>query len=116
VQTAPDSDLSSRLAAILESLPEVELAYLFGSHAAGRARPESDIDLGVQVAAGAAEQPQVERAEALEGGWRDWLRFEETCQPHLKGWRKEAAARSIAMLRIDQGRNFGFCRVVAAKS
>jgi hypothetical protein len=66
VESAPDADLSSRLAAILESLPEVELAYLFGSHAAGRARPESDIDLGVQVAAEAAEQPHATLARLFD--------------------------------------------------
>jgi hypothetical protein len=51
---APDAGLASRLAAVLASLPEVELAYLFGSHARGRARAESDIDLGVVVSAEAA--------------------------------------------------------------
>ena len=33
-----DSAVASRLAAALELLPQVELAYLFGSYAAGRER------------------------------------------------------------------------------
>jgi predicted nucleotidyltransferase len=49
-----DDDLPARLAAALSSMPEVELAYLFGSHAGGRATAESDIDIAVGVEAGAA--------------------------------------------------------------
>jgi len=48
------ADLVSRLAAALASVPEVELAYLFGSHARGRARAESDIDLAIRVSPAAA--------------------------------------------------------------
>ena len=33
----------------LEQQPEVLLAYLFGSHAKGKARPDSDIDIAVLV-------------------------------------------------------------------
>jgi predicted nucleotidyltransferase len=54
----PDAgtDLISRLAAALTSLPQVEIAYLFGSHARGSQRAESDIDLGIQVAPRAAAE------------------------------------------------------------
>lgn len=51
---APGADLASRLTAVLSTLPQVELAYLFGSHAGGRAREESDIDLAIQVSPAAA--------------------------------------------------------------
>jgi uncharacterized protein YutE (UPF0331/DUF86 family)/predicted nucleotidyltransferase len=47
-------ELASRLTSELSALPEVELAYLFGSHAQNRTRAESDIDLAVQVDPAAA--------------------------------------------------------------
>lgn len=55
----------------------------------------------------------------LSTGWKDWLRFEQASEPHLErsgkaaAARKEAAAKSIAMLQADQGRYLGFSRVVA---
>jgi SAM-dependent methyltransferase len=64
---------------------------------------------------------RVERADAIEEGWKDWLRFEEVMERLLKGGPKEAAARleaatrSIAMLRVDQGNHLGFSRVVATR-
>jgi SAM-dependent methyltransferase len=58
---------------------------------------------------------RVEHADAIPDGWKDWLRFDETTEPHLRGWRKEAAASSIGMLRVDRGRYLGFSRVVATK-
>lgn len=44
-----DSSLENRLAAAFRDLgePGVVAAYLFGSHAAGRAHRESDVDVGV---------------------------------------------------------------------
>lgn len=36
----------------LERVPQVVVAYLFGSRATGRARPNSDLDLAVQFAPG----------------------------------------------------------------
>lgn len=46
---APAGDLVGRLASILQGLEGegVVSAYLFGSHAAGRAHRESDVDIGV---------------------------------------------------------------------
>ena len=41
--------LGPRIAALLESRPEVLEAYLFGSHAQDRAQPHSDIDVAVYV-------------------------------------------------------------------
>lgn len=58
---------------------------------------------------------RVDRADAVEDGWKDWLRFTEACMPTLDGWRKDAASNEVAMLRIDQGRRLGFTRVVATK-
>ncbi len=59
---------------------------------------------------------QVEVADAIDEGWKDWLRFDEASGVHLEGWRKEAAADSAAMLRVDQGRHLGFSRVVGTKA
>jgi SAM-dependent methyltransferase len=58
---------------------------------------------------------QVEHADAIEDGWKDWLRFAEVTEPHLQGWQKESAAKEVAMLRADQGKHFGFSRVVATR-
>jgi len=54
-------------------------------------------------------------ADAVEDGWQDWLRFDEVTGPTLDGWRRDAAANSAAMLRVDQGRYLGFSRVAASK-
>ena len=41
------SALKTRIARVLEHFSEVEAAFLFGSHAVGRARPESDVDIAL---------------------------------------------------------------------
>lgn len=41
--------VEARLAAVLAEMPEVRLAYLFGSRALARARKESDFDIAVLV-------------------------------------------------------------------
>jgi cyclopropane fatty-acyl-phospholipid synthase-like methyltransferase len=57
----------------------------------------------------------VDHADALVDGWRDWLQFDEASAPTLTGWRKDAAANTMAMLRADQGRDLGFSRIAATK-
>jgi cyclopropane fatty-acyl-phospholipid synthase-like methyltransferase len=57
----------------------------------------------------------VDHADAVEDGWKDWLRFDEASLATLDGWRLEAAANSIAMHAADKGKNLGFSRVVATK-
>jgi hypothetical protein len=65
--TSPDADdLANKLAIALAALPEVEAAYLFGSQAGGRARPESDIDLAILVTPGAATDPRAELARLFD--------------------------------------------------
>jgi predicted nucleotidyltransferase len=51
VPNASALDVAGALARALEELagPHVSSAYLFGSHAAGRAHRESDVDVGVLV-------------------------------------------------------------------
>jgi SAM-dependent methyltransferase len=58
---------------------------------------------------------RVDLADAVEDGWKDWLRFSEVSVPGLEGWRKDAALNEAAMLRIDRGRRLGFTRIVATK-
>ncbi len=58
---------------------------------------------------------RVDVADAVEGGWEDWLRFDQASLPTVDGWRRDAAQRSIAMLTADQGRTFCFSRMVATK-
>lgn len=45
-------DLAQRVSAALATVEAVRVAYLFGSRAAGRPRPESDLDLAVRFDAG----------------------------------------------------------------
>lgn len=45
-------DLAQRVSAALAPVEAVRVAYLFGSRAAGRARPQSDLDLAVRFDAG----------------------------------------------------------------
>jgi predicted nucleotidyltransferase len=46
------AELVQQLAAVLREYPEIAAAYLFGSVVRGDQRPESDIDLGLVLAAG----------------------------------------------------------------
>jgi predicted nucleotidyltransferase len=43
----PIAELEAKVAAALNCFPQVRLAYLFGSHTRGTARPDSDLDLAV---------------------------------------------------------------------
>lgn len=59
---APDA--AGRLASVVRELPEVRLAFLFGSRAHGRERPDSDFDIGVLLdndAAGAERGATISR-------------------------------------------------------
>jgi hypothetical protein len=57
-----EDDLVLKLGKVLAALPEVELAYLFGSRTSGRARAESDIDVAVLVTEAAADNGRAELA------------------------------------------------------
>ena len=56
---------------------------------------------------------RVDRADSIEEGWKDWLRFGEAKLSHTDERSKKAGADEVAMLRVDQGKNFGFSRIVA---
>lgn len=54
---------------------------------------------------------EVERADLVPGGWEHWLKWQEAC---LKlGYNYDE--KEAEMLRVDQGRNLGFTRLVATK-
>ncbi len=58
---------------------------------------------------------QVDLADSIEDGWKDWLIFGEAKLPLTGDHWKRAATDEVAMLRIDQGKNLGFSRIVATK-
>jgi SAM-dependent methyltransferase len=58
---------------------------------------------------------RVDVADAIEEGWKDWMRFDALSVPYLDGWRKDSARRTGEMLSVDQGKLFGFTRIVATK-
>ena len=58
---------------------------------------------------------RVEVADAIEDGWKDWMRFDGLSVPYLDGWRKDAARQTGEMLTVDQGKLFGFTRIVGTK-
>lgn len=59
---------------------------------------------------------RVDCADAVEDGWRDWLRFNDITAPTVTGWRADAAARTHDMLEADRGRHLGFSRIVATRT
>lgn len=59
-------DCVQLLQRLLAEEPHVELAVSFGSRASGRARPTSDVDLGVRFAAGVSPSERVALANRLE--------------------------------------------------
>lgn len=60
-------DLSEMLVAYLAAQPDVVAAYVFGSVAQGRARPQSDVDIAVLLAADLDEEARFDRR--LRMGW-----------------------------------------------
>ena len=63
-----DTELRERLAAAVTRGPRLRLAVLFGSRATGKARPGSDVDVGiVPVNAGLPLSEELALASALSG-------------------------------------------------
>jgi len=63
-----DATLEARLRAALGSGPALRLAVLFGSYARGRARPDSDVDVGIiPVDAELTLNDELSLAAALSG-------------------------------------------------
>jgi hypothetical protein len=61
-------------------------------------------------------QVDVELADFLDRGWRDWALWNETCaQLSENEFVIENADREAQMIRLDAGRNLGFARIVARR-
>jgi cyclopropane fatty-acyl-phospholipid synthase-like methyltransferase len=59
---------------------------------------------------------EVEDAELLEDGWRDWALWSEVCaEAGDSDWVRQMGGREAEMLRTDAGRTLGFVRVVGRK-
>lgn len=58
---------------------------------------------------------EVERADWIEDGWRDWMHWTETTLLHETAPLPDHARSEIEMLEIDAGRTLGFSRVVARR-
>jgi SAM-dependent methyltransferase len=56
---------------------------------------------------------EVETTDAMPDGWKHWMDWCEICAD--AGVHKEGSLREAEMLRTDQGKTFGFTRVVARK-
>jgi len=61
-------DLQEKLARFFGSRPEVVVAYLYGSHAEGRAHRESDIDIGVLLDRSRCPTPDLRFKARIELG------------------------------------------------
>jgi hypothetical protein len=57
----------------------------------------------------------VDVIDSIEDGWKEWLMFSEAKLPLDGGPWKKAATDEVAMLRVDQGKNFGFSRIASTK-
>jgi SAM-dependent methyltransferase len=58
----------------------------------------------------------VDVADALEDGWRDWVLWNETCAEASENRAVvDGAGREAQMVRLDAGRNLAFARVVARR-
>jgi uncharacterized protein len=61
------SEFFERMREAAEGVPEIDIAYLFGSRAKGRARPDSDVDVAIHFAHGVgAEQRERARERFLD--------------------------------------------------
>lgn len=61
----PEPPIDAQLRQVLARYPAVRLAYLFGSLASGRARPDSDLDLAVLAERPLAPEAKMALIEAL---------------------------------------------------
>jgi cyclopropane fatty-acyl-phospholipid synthase-like methyltransferase len=59
---------------------------------------------------------EVERADTLENGWKLWLEWNELCVRYGRQKLATLAHREAEMLRVDNGRTFGFTRAIAKRT
>ncbi len=65
--TTHQTDLEIPVARFFENKREVAAVYLFGSHASGRQRPESDVDIGILLCPEFLESGNAVREECIAG-------------------------------------------------
>lgn len=58
---------------------------------------------------------EIETADTLADGWKLWLEWNELCEQCGQQKLAESARREAQMLRVDDGRTFGFIRVIAKR-
>ncbi|MGH8259011.1 MAG: SAM-dependent methyltransferase [Steroidobacteraceae bacterium] len=58
---------------------------------------------------------EIEVADALPDGWKLWLEWNELCGEFGRQDFAPLARREAEMLRVDDGRTFGFTRLIARK-
>lgn len=64
-QDEPDAKIRAAIVSVLERHPSVSMAILFGSLAAGRGRPDSDLDLAVSATAPLTVDARIELIDDL---------------------------------------------------
>jgi uncharacterized protein len=100
--------VADRLASALENESDVELAILFGSHAAGQARPDSDIDIAVLFSGSPSIDDLAQRVLSLEHALATSL---QTAQIHLSQLNQvdalflhQVVTKGVPIFVRDQGR------------
>jgi cyclopropane fatty-acyl-phospholipid synthase-like methyltransferase len=58
---------------------------------------------------------EIETADTLTDGWKHWLEWDELCEQFGQENRAHLAHREAEMLRVDEGRTFGFTRLIAKR-
>lgn len=59
---------------------------------------------------------RIDHVDTIEGGWRDWLQFNDYIAPHVTGRWIESVASTHDMLVADQGTELRFVRIVATNA
>jgi cyclopropane fatty-acyl-phospholipid synthase-like methyltransferase len=59
---------------------------------------------------------EIETADTLTDGWKQWLEWNELCAQFGEQNRAPLARREAEMLRLDDGRTFGFTRLIARRT
>jgi cyclopropane fatty-acyl-phospholipid synthase-like methyltransferase len=58
---------------------------------------------------------EIETADTLVDGWKLWLEWNEVCEQFGQQKLAHLARREAEMLRVDNGRTFGFVRLIAQR-
>jgi hypothetical protein len=58
---------------------------------------------------------ELEVADWLPNGWKLWLEWNDLCAEFGLESLRQFASQEAEMLRVDNGRTFGFARVIAQK-